>query len=535
MDSGSLSDTQRTMVLPLLQEKNIIGKPSILVSSKGIVNGLSNIPNDGADFGPDTTLGATAPGEYGAPYTQTTGLQETVNYGGNSEDVTAKIIGEIKLSVPVILPAKNITIIGSLYNINTNGANPTRGASAIVADTDFQPITYNGVSVNYLLYSQTEITDVSNQLNIYGILFSGYPISVGSESSTTGNTKVNGISINNVLAHVYIDYCKINLLNNGIVINSDGGPKYIGHTHWTYTADNAYGVICNGNTELVLDSPEFFTATTNPNAYIYISNYASVSTPTIRISNATFANVYLCQMGAIQYGNHSTFQVSNSYIDGSFLLAPIYDDANGDGSYAGIVELDNIVFGNNHGSNGLNVIVNASSSTALNSIITIHNLVMYDNVIGSVTNYFYFFYQQSNAVYQSGIQLYINGFYPANYTTSEISNIVQIANVSGYEANIHLTGITNFTSSTAGTTAGTVNMDVIEYTPLFKKIMITFNGYENDTTTDQTILYPLPFTVNFGQGLTTVTLTLTLESNGITITAPNSTNTYSGFVIIQGY
>ena len=56
------------------------GKPYIAVSSKGIVNGLSNIPNDGADFGPDTTKGATAPGQYGAPYTQTSGIQETVNY-----------------------------------------------------------------------------------------------------------------------------------------------------------------------------------------------------------------------------------------------------------------------------------------------------------------------------------------------------------------------------------------------------------------------------------------------------------------------
>ena len=80
MDEGSLSDTQRTMVLPLLQETNIRGKPYITVSSKGIVNGLSRYPNDGADFGPDTTLGATAPGQYGSPYTETTGIQEAVNY-----------------------------------------------------------------------------------------------------------------------------------------------------------------------------------------------------------------------------------------------------------------------------------------------------------------------------------------------------------------------------------------------------------------------------------------------------------------------
>ena len=52
----------------------------ITVSPKGIANGLSTIPNDGADFGPDTTLGATSPNQIGSPYTQTSGIQEAVNY-----------------------------------------------------------------------------------------------------------------------------------------------------------------------------------------------------------------------------------------------------------------------------------------------------------------------------------------------------------------------------------------------------------------------------------------------------------------------
>ena len=52
----------------------------ITVSPKGIANGLSTIPNDGADFGPDTMLGATSPGQIGTPYTQTTGIQEAWNY-----------------------------------------------------------------------------------------------------------------------------------------------------------------------------------------------------------------------------------------------------------------------------------------------------------------------------------------------------------------------------------------------------------------------------------------------------------------------
>jgi hypothetical protein len=37
-------------------QKNVRGKPWITVSAKGISNGLSDIPNDGADFGPDTYI-----------------------------------------------------------------------------------------------------------------------------------------------------------------------------------------------------------------------------------------------------------------------------------------------------------------------------------------------------------------------------------------------------------------------------------------------------------------------------------------------
>ena len=52
----------------------------ITVSPKGIANGLSTIPNDGADFGPDSMLNTASPAQYGPPYTQTTGIQEAWNY-----------------------------------------------------------------------------------------------------------------------------------------------------------------------------------------------------------------------------------------------------------------------------------------------------------------------------------------------------------------------------------------------------------------------------------------------------------------------
>jgi len=67
-----------------IPQKIIQTKPYIIVSAKGISNGLSNTFNDGADFGPDTLLGATSPSQYGPPYTQTTGIQEAINYVWNN-------------------------------------------------------------------------------------------------------------------------------------------------------------------------------------------------------------------------------------------------------------------------------------------------------------------------------------------------------------------------------------------------------------------------------------------------------------------
>lgn len=49
------------------------GKPYVTVSAKGITNGLSNIVNDGADFGPDSL-------QSNGVLTQTSGIQEAVNY-----------------------------------------------------------------------------------------------------------------------------------------------------------------------------------------------------------------------------------------------------------------------------------------------------------------------------------------------------------------------------------------------------------------------------------------------------------------------
>ena len=63
-------------------------KGYISVSAKGIVNGLSNQPNDGCDFGPDSYVpNSTA----SIPYTQTSGIGEALQYGNaNNKKVFIK-------------------------------------------------------------------------------------------------------------------------------------------------------------------------------------------------------------------------------------------------------------------------------------------------------------------------------------------------------------------------------------------------------------------------------------------------------------
>ena len=88
-------------------------------------------------------------------------------------------------------------------------------------------------------------------------------------------------------------------------------------------------------------------------------------------------------------------------------------------------------------------------------------------------------------------------------------------------------------TSTAGTTAGTVDLFMPQQGN-GKTVILTFNGYENDTTTNQTINFPVAFsTVPLVLGNDTG-LTLTASTTGITITAPDVTTTYSGTAAIMG-
>jgi len=104
--------------------------PYITVSAKGISNGLSVLLNDGADFGVDTLQGATGPGQYGPSYSNTSGIQEAVNYvaglgggmvllKGGTFNITST--AETPISIPFNVPlsilgeGKEITVLQAPY------------------------------------------------------------------------------------------------------------------------------------------------------------------------------------------------------------------------------------------------------------------------------------------------------------------------------------------------------------------------------------------------------------------------------------
>lgn len=90
-------------------------KGYITVSAKGIVNGLSNIPNDGADFGPDT-YNPNYSGS-GIPYTQTSGIQEAVNYAISNYQTYTDLNGTLNVAINIKL-GSGIFKVSNSVNIN---------------------------------------------------------------------------------------------------------------------------------------------------------------------------------------------------------------------------------------------------------------------------------------------------------------------------------------------------------------------------------------------------------------------------------
>ena len=477
--------------------------PEIVVSAKGVANGLSEEYNDGWDFGPDSyDPNSTA----NTPYTQTSGILEAVKYSYGSEsspqtpikllaghfvispdatlykvNTSAPITGASEYAIiPVPTsnlsssePRQNIVIHGSGGLINSGGAGHNNFNYDSMTVIDVSQVTAPaGETVMAFAWDRSVNTSGTNSIDIRDfVIYQAVPAASG-DNIVGGCAFVNSwdsialnigiLSPNDFLETVFPSSNEI-----GFVIDAE-----YGNVCWV----DALSVYCNYYGAM-------FNAHTHVGTYVSQSNY----------------------IGLVPTTHHG---VDIARYDTQGCIYNIYQNASDNGS-ARIFLLDGEDY-------------SAANSSA--------NQTVADVYMESGSHGYY-------------SQIEIENFH-MEYAGGSPNPRLPVIQNNGTGYYVTVKHIESQPSSTSGTTAGTVQPYVIEYGTNYKKMIFQFSGYENDTTTDQTIDYPangaphsnsLNFSSSAGISLNTTGLTISASTSGITITAPDSTTTYSGIVIVEGY
>jgi len=286
--------------------------PYVTVSSKGISNGLSDIPNDGFDFGPDTMLGATSKDQYGPPYTQTSGIQEAGNYANSIGGATV-ILNQGLFLIDTNINGSNwngVSIIGSGSTITASGVTNAFGNGTVIAPSNnwnptftltnfilpgvgyynYSPLIYvigTGANGNYL-------NPTGTNLEFKNFLISGINTLNGSPFPNTMGLYILGVW-NLVVDHVDTQYLwwgkYFNLNgpsgNSNWYLNSTDANNFDVGTYWEANLGAMVNVdvmgISNGHVQ---------SYNSNFSGYAYII-YGTNATVSAQASNLSYTNASL--------------------------------------------------------------------------------------------------------------------------------------------------------------------------------------------------------------------------------------------------
>jgi len=475
-----------TILKQPFMESNIRGQPYITVSAKGMSNGLSDIPNDGAEFGPDTMLNATSKYQYGPPYSTTSGIQEALDYVGQNN------AGGIKLTAGIFNITSPITINYSGISIEgTTHGGPTQNGSLISVNApNIDGIDINGENeLEYIILKNLRIRFTVSSTG-HGINLITPSNLVGLERSTFDNISIHSTDTN---------HYGFNLVNFLFLRGSNLS---------TYGCGGGINISINGP-HADLSGNSIFTET-------LISAFNGSSLPAINLNGNSVSNgIQLITFNRLELDSGSNGGNGNAYLN--------IENASS-------CQFNNVVTENDLTS-GTYIPVSISNSSYL-----IFNGLQINNA--STT-------EQPQINISNSTWVYMNNWYNSG-SPYAIINMLSGSNNCEFKGNIGpfdfngngiklntLTGLIPFTAS--GPTAGSVSGIYITFSPSYKKILITFSGYENDTTTAQTIDFPFAFGSYALISGNNTGLTISTSTTGITITSPNSTTTYSGIVIVEGY
>jgi len=473
-------------------------KPYVTVSAKGIANGLSDIPNDGADFGPDTMLNATDPSQIGSPYTQTSGIQEAVNYVLNSP-LFSNGLPKIFLLQGNFIINDNATIW-----INNNPNSPPLNSP-------------NGL---YICGVSPALSVITKQNSL--------PSPIISFTNPNGYTPTGSLIGNTIFENFTVYYSgPASNATSGVTLANLSIPEQGGSLA---VFKNLYAIAWDvNNTMLDISGHEDSIA---EGLYVWNTGTgynASITTPALKVNVVGgMINLYNIMVSGIDISVQNG-SIINSTIGTSggqgIVFRPSYNGS--------ILNLQNTSF--NGTLTRLITISPTTSGTTNSGQINLTNAWLSKTPTGNgdymietnanipiIWNFAETTFWNNNTSYT----LYL--FDPNISTNDEYLNL--------YTHTMGNHGVILKTeNSTSGTTAGAVSMKFITYLSIYKKLMIYLSGYENNTTTNQTINYPLPFSTSAIITGNNTGLTISASTTGITITSPNSTTAYSGIVIVEGY
>ena len=410
-------------------------KGYITVSAKGVINGLSNQPNDGADFGPDS-YNPNYSGS-GIPYTQTSGIQEAWDYA------LSNIINYSEASSLYYIP--EIRYIGGKYDIHEtvtieppiqtiNGKTYTIGNIIMKGQGSMNPYFINHVTTDYMFKLVATSSNVINtNIQVDNLQFQNAPsvtgyghLSIVTPSGKNPFQSIN-LDVNGATSHapVIVDGCNTIILFNYELYNNESStqPGSIFQTNGVFSAT---GCTFNGDTiwaqnVISIDGSRVNYAGSSDYGII-IQNVSTVF-PTIPVSQVSITNSYM--VFPIGVG----INIGRVLVSGS-VLATAGSPA---GMFIGIssgLTIESIIFKHNS-------VYEYSSGFALapiSSNLTV-NEFRYDNIIGNTTLYSEILPTPtlstnpptSGTVYQNTNPYDIRIYLPAYASTSGTAGTVVIA------------------------------------------------------------------------------------------------------------
>jgi len=108
------------------------------------------------------------------------------------------------------------------------------------------------------------------------------------------------------------------------------------------------------------------------------------------------------------------------------------------------------------------------------------------------------------------------------------NNTIQVGQIT--DSNITAPTINSLT----GTTAGTIYYIQVISLSSFKKVLIYASGYENTTTTAQTVTYPVAFSTVAAVTANTTGMSVSTSLTALTLPA-SMTAAASGVIVVEGY